>query len=393
MCRVTGVLMTNERTISSSSGSAGSIVLEEGSFSWDGGPPRRLARVTIRAAREEDAARLRETLSETCGIGALAPLGHDGLFQLLALQPPDLVGPGPQTVRADLSTGEAALALVRGHDMRVAVRRLRAAIQLYEPFLPPDIGALREPLRWAGNCLGAVRDLDVQQERLRERQETLSPGDAALLDPILAALASRRARRHEELLDALASDSYRRIVAALSTAVARETTRAADVPVPLVAPAIVHEAARRFRKRRRALTKDSPAGSFHELRIRGKVLRYALEFHRSVYREPAEALVEDLTDLQDLLGAHQDANVAEDWFLSELENTTGPTASKTAFLLGRLAERSRDEARELRARVMNERDPSTGRAWRRLERRMEREYHRVLRRAHGRKPLQTAQEP
>jgi len=402
-CRITGALTTNERTVSTSSGQAGSIILEEGAFSTTGGTPRRLARVTIRAAREEDAARLREALFETCAISALVPLSHEGLFELLGVVVPDLVEPGPRVIGDELSTGEAALALVRGqlerllanepgvrlgidpeavHDMRVAVRRLRAAIQMYAPFLSPEIVALREPLRWAGNCLGTVRDLDVQQQRLRERQGTLPPGDAALLEPILATLASRRSRRHEEILDALASEAYRRIVTALTVAVSREASQAASVPVPLVAPAIVHEAARRFRKRRRALTKDSPASSFHKLRIRGKVLRYALEFHGSLYGEAAEVLVEEFTKLQDLLGAHQDATVAEDWFLSELENTTGPSASKTAFLLGRLAERSHDEARELRAQVTNERDPSTGRAWRRLERRMERKYHRVMRRAH-----------
>ena len=50
--------------------------------------------------------------------------------------------------------------------MRVASRRLRAALSLFADFLPPSAEKLRDDLRWVAHTLGAVRDLDVQMEQL-----------------------------------------------------------------------------------------------------------------------------------------------------------------------------------------------------------------------------------
>ena len=51
--------------------------------------------------------------------------------------------------------------------MRVAVRRLRAAVQLFRPYLPQqDAAYLRKELRRLGRALGPVRDYDVMLENL-----------------------------------------------------------------------------------------------------------------------------------------------------------------------------------------------------------------------------------
>src|SRR5690606_30776478 len=48
------------------------------------------------------------------------------------------------------------------HDMRVATRRLRAALRVFGPYYDPGvIHPLDRGLRRAGRALGAVRDLDV----------------------------------------------------------------------------------------------------------------------------------------------------------------------------------------------------------------------------------------
>ena len=52
------------------------------------------------------------------------------------------------------------------HDMRVATRRLRAALSLFEGVLPVRAQVFREELGWLGRLLGAVRDLDVQLQGL-----------------------------------------------------------------------------------------------------------------------------------------------------------------------------------------------------------------------------------
>jgi CHAD domain-containing protein len=56
---------------------------------------------------------------------------------------------------------------------------------------------------------------------------------------------------------------------------------------------------------------DAPAlPQLHALRIDGKYLRYTLEFFQEVLPPDAEALIHDVVDLQDELGALHDADVA-----------------------------------------------------------------------------------
>ena len=52
------------------------------------------------------------------------------------------------------------------HDMRVATRRLRAALSMFEAVLPVRAQVFREELGWLARLLGTVRDLDVQLEGL-----------------------------------------------------------------------------------------------------------------------------------------------------------------------------------------------------------------------------------
>ncbi len=52
------------------------------------------------------------------------------------------------------------------HDMRVATRRLRAALALFAGVLPVRAQTFRQELGWLAGVLGAVRDLDVQLEGL-----------------------------------------------------------------------------------------------------------------------------------------------------------------------------------------------------------------------------------
>ena len=54
----------------------------------------------------------------------------------------------------------------------------------------------------------------------------------------------------------------------------------------------------------------SPATDYHRLRIRCKRLRYALEFLSDLYPGATRPLMRRLVTVQDVLGVHQDADVA-----------------------------------------------------------------------------------
>src|SRR5512139_176225 len=61
------------------------------------------------------------------------------------------------------------------HDFRVATRRLRSALRLFADILGPKrCEALRGELRWLGQLLGAVRDLDVFGANLQGQAQRLA---------------------------------------------------------------------------------------------------------------------------------------------------------------------------------------------------------------------------
>ncbi|MGZ8687693.1 MAG: CHAD domain-containing protein, partial [Gaiellaceae bacterium] len=66
------------------------------------------------------------------------------------------------------------------HDMRVAVRRLRAMLRAARELLAPEWSEpLRAELRWLGGALGPLRDADVFGEYLREETPGLDDRDRA----------------------------------------------------------------------------------------------------------------------------------------------------------------------------------------------------------------------
>ena len=67
---------------------------------------------------------------------------------------------------------------VHVHQMRVATRRIRAALRLFGDVLPADASSLNDELNWIAGQLGAARDLDVQVRRLRDTAAELGLSDA-----------------------------------------------------------------------------------------------------------------------------------------------------------------------------------------------------------------------
>ncbi|MDQ4126431.1 MAG: CHAD domain-containing protein, partial [Actinomycetota bacterium] len=127
----------------------------------------------------------------------------------------------------------------------------------------------------------------------------------------------------------------------------------AQDPITAAAPALLLGRYRKWRKAARRLDETSPPEAFHDLRKKGKRLRYALEFVAEVYGKPLQRLVKPLKELQDALGQHQDAIVAAD-YLRELGTTTGGTriSRGAAFTMGVYSERYAREATGLRSGVL-----------------------------------------
>ena len=102
------------------------------------------------------------------------------------------------------------------HDMRVATRRLRTALDVFTDAIPEEA---REPfardLRWVGRALGRVRDTDVQLLRVAALRAEGSDLERAALGIFARALEIRRGRERARLLARLDSERYAGAVAEL----------------------------------------------------------------------------------------------------------------------------------------------------------------------------------
>jgi CHAD domain-containing protein len=107
----------------------------------------------------------------------------------------------------------------RVHDMRVATRRLRAALEVFEPAF--DRAAHREVLadvKALADALGARRDPDVQLAALATLAAALPQEDRAGLDVFAARLSTAQAEGNRvlaETLDTVAAHDLRERIQAL----------------------------------------------------------------------------------------------------------------------------------------------------------------------------------
>lgn len=204
------------------------------------------------------------------------------------------------------------------HQMRVAVRRLRSALNLFGAAAPGiKDAALTAELRWLVGELGPARDWDVfLGETLPPIVEAL-PQDAGLARLRQAADRLCRAAR-ERACAAADSPRYHRLLLTLGSWLWREpwreTAEAAglaqlDQPLATFAAAMLGRRHRQLRRRGRKLA-QLDAEQRHALRIVAKKLRYAAEFFSGLYpRKASRRYLQALEDLQDELGVLNDQAV------------------------------------------------------------------------------------
>lgn len=209
------------------------------------------------------------------------------------------------------------------HEMRVAIRRARAAAHLYGHFLPrklirPHLATLRK----TGRLLGHLRNLDValakaRRPRKQEGEATRAP------KKLLKVWRQERRTAQQKLIEWLDSAEYRNFLIEFQHFCATSETQSKHHAIPLSAPVpqqIRHviptqilegyAAVRCYEALFETATPVDEA-TFHELRIVCKYLRYNLEFARHLLGPACEPLITHLKALQELLGDLNDAVVAQ----------------------------------------------------------------------------------
>jgi CHAD domain-containing protein len=278
---------------------------------------------------------------------------------------PDVVVPdvGPASTVGDVIAWAIAGSVVRliGHDAavrlgedpegvhqaRVATRRLRSHLRTFGSMVERDWrDELRAELRWLGDALGAVRDLDVLEERVRRHGPAFSDDDAAGLAKVLGRVLDRREAARDEMLSAMHEPRYIELLDALVDASAnpRVVADVADAPAADVLGVVMDAPWKRLRTRCRALGPTSADAALHDARIRAKRVRFAAESLVPVFGKPARRFARRAEALQQVLGAHQDAVMAMRWLRHEAMHAP----ARMAFVAGRLTAieaSARDDAR------------------------------------------------
>ena len=337
-----------------------------------------------------------DTLRRECGLQPATLSKFEAGILAAGLRmppPPDL---GPASFDANPSVGDVAFAVLRKsfnavlahetgtrlgedaeelHDMRVATRRTRAALSLFQDALPVRARHMRTELGWLAGVLGAVRDLDVQLERMAGWIEGFPDNDRAALSDLAILLERQREEARRALLACLESARYERLVSGFAAMLRQGPSRrsaAARAPAAAVVPGLIAARHRAANKAARRAQRSGEADDFHLTRIRVKRLRYALEFVSEIYDKRTAKYLRHVVKLQDALGLMQDARVAAAR-LQQLATAEGSTLSPTTvFVMGGVTERYRHESERLARKVPGLLHELRGPEWRNLASLMER---------------------
>ena len=301
---------------------------------------------------DDDLRRLERLLR---GAGATDAPSSTKLARVLGVEPPRRTKLGPDASPADALRAALRdqLAEVLAHDpgtrlgtdeedlhqLRVATRRLRAFLRASRSFVDEEWAEeLRAELGWLGAELGRVRDLDVLIEHLREESASLEREEVKAFRPVLAALGRERGRQRRTLVRGLESDRYLALLDRLETA---------DPPIREATITLEAIWRREFRRLRRAVKELGPApvdDALHDVRIHAKRARYAAELARPALGKRAVPFLEAAKELQDVLGTHQDAVVAEQVLRRARCRPAGRRRGGRAPDRARAAAAGRDEA-------------------------------------------------
>lgn len=228
------------------------------------------------------------------------------------------------------------------HQMRVATRRLRAALYA----MGKDKSKIAKDLRWLTRRLGTVRDLDVQMEQLGHTDVD---------------------RRYQRYLESHWTPARRRLTRAIKTKRMQLLLRKLEaLPYCLgksagsdLRSAICAEL-QHIKRSGRRIRSDSPFERLHRLRIHCKRLRYQIEILQPAKDTPLHAVLRELKKTLEVLGELQDTRVAVAHLL-EYEDTLGPTKVDHKNLERKLAKQER------RAEKIRQTFPA---AWQRLEKKL-----------------------
>lgn len=294
------------------------------------------------SSKSERAYRLSADLPMTAGKAMPVPveagLSSMGTFRLIALACVNHLQRNEQGVRQ----GDAPEFV---HQARVAIRRLRSAIRVWERQLPESFVARFDPL-WQelARQLGDTRNWDVFLTGSVPALAVVFPNHVEI-EQLLSYGRRRRSSSRQAARRALTSLSYSRLLVDFTAALVALPETGAG-PVETFVPRWLDKCSKRVHQRATEAEGGDDAAR-HRLRLAFKQLRYALEFFSPLFATGPvlEGYHQSVSALQELLGSQNDLAVAT--------QLTGEAlaGARAEPVLGWLAEQSEALLPELRTRL------------------------------------------
>ncbi len=225
------------------------------------------------------------------------------------------------------------------HQMRVALRRLRAAMGTFRGAISgPNLTAARDSGRALASVLGQARNWDVFIDMLSEGPGAPLHGDPSY-EALLEAVETRRAKAYGAARTALDGPEARAFLADFRETIAqRDWTARPEAHEEGSAKDFAQAALTKLRKRVLKKAKDladlSPPER-HEVRIALKKARYNTEFFDSLFpnADDAAEFTSALAKLQDGLGGFNDMETANA-LLDEIDAEGGAVLRASGFVRG-----------------------------------------------------------
>jgi CHAD domain-containing protein len=244
------------------------------------------------------------------------------------------------------------------HDLRVAVRRSRSVQRELRVVFPPEaLAHYRAEFRWLQAVTGPARDYDVYVLEWGAMRALVPEEIRGDLEPVLRVLKDRRERAHRAMERDLRSDRATRLRRDWSTflgelvALPADERPLADQAIGALAGARIAQVYKRMVRMGSAIGPDTPAEEYHEVRKKGKELRYLLElFGAQLFpADVVKPMIKTLKAMQDTLGRHQDREVQQATLREIGEQVSAMPGRVPALMaMGVLLERLRADERAAR---------------------------------------------
>jgi inorganic triphosphatase YgiF len=233
------------------------------------------------------------------------------------------------------------------HQSRIAIRRMRSALALFDPYLEPNAaGRFEATLKRFGQILGKARDRDVFLKDLAALKGE-DGQDGAWLELLIPPVENQRREAYRGVQTLIRSAELTGFILTLagwaeSGLWLRASEDLANRPLRAIAPDMLDRLAGKAHKRGRHL-KGRSLTELHALRKTLKKLRYCTEYCEALYKHKQVRRYQDSAkDLLDILGALNDT-VGSEMLLDHLD-TKDATLTPGISLLSRSAAAERDKA-------------------------------------------------